>query len=137
MSAPSKTILPTNVKTSIFLSSLTNQLFGFTLKRMNIYYVIAIIVGVVTWTMAIISLIAQVRTWQILKEISSSLGGFPEVEKARAKREAQEFIDLGYVPEEYAERAKELSEFLSSLTNDKEAKLLLKDIDNLDIVRVQ
>ena len=93
------------------------------------------IVVVISWAMAIISLIAQVRTWQILKEISSSLGGFPEVEKARAKREARQMIDMDYVPIQNLEKVQELTAFLSSLEGDKEAKVLAKDLGNLDVVK--
>jgi hypothetical protein len=98
---------------------------------MNTYYVIIIIAAVITWTMAIISLIAQVRTWQILKEIAATL---PKVLEARAKKEARQMIGMGYIPGGDAQKAERLTQFLSSLTSDEEAKLLVEDLKELEVV---
>jgi hypothetical protein len=96
---------------------------------MNIYYVIIIIVAVVTWTMAIISLIAQVRTWQILKEIAGTL---PKVLEVRSKKEARQMIGTHYIPREDTQKAKRLIQFLSNLTGDEEARLLVEDLKELE-----
>jgi len=89
---------------------------------------VLIVAGLVALTMAILSLVAQVRTWQILKGISVDLGSFPGIAEARVKGEAEAWIEAGYIPN--VKTRERIAEALSELDDD-EAKSLLEQVQAL------